>query len=306
MANDEYQEFPCDLCGSKDAVEVPHVREYTKGELVHICKKCGFVYVKKRRSTKRVAEVWSKEIFGGEYTAKNPHVKGRQMYVAEFIDKYVGLKGKKLCEIGAGEGQFLDIARGYGAEVFGIEPSKKNCDALRGMGIDCFNGTIEEYSKQMGKGGYGADIAAILWTLENTTDCRKMLDVAHQIVKDGGHIMVATGSRILAPFKKPLHNYLNDNTPQDTHAFRFSANTLRGILAVSGFEVIHVNPYLENDFLCVLAKKREKNEKIEWQGDDYKEVYDFFDRWHKETQRYQGMLWKESEGRYISSRAEVP
>jgi 2-polyprenyl-3-methyl-5-hydroxy-6-metoxy-1,4-benzoquinol methylase len=307
MGNNEYREFACDLCGSDDAVEVPHIREYTNGQAAHICKKCGFVYVKKRRSAKKVADVWSKEIFGGTYTAKNPHVKGRQTYVAEFIDRYVGLKDKKVCEIGAGEGQFLDIIRKdeYGATAFGIEPSKNNCDMMRKNDIDCFNGTIEEYSEQMGKDRREADIVTILWTLENTQDCRKMLDVAHQILKDGGHIVVATGSRILVPFKKPLHDYFSSN-PADTHSFRFSANTLRGILAVSGFEVVHVNPYIENDFLCVIAEKRDKKEKIEWQGDDYKEVHDFFDRWHRETQRYQGMLWKEEEGRYIMSRANAP
>lgn len=283
MSKEEYKEYPCDLCESNDAIEVPHAREYTNNEPIYICKKCGFVYVKKRRDPKVVASVWSDEIYGEGYTAKNPHVKARQTYIAEFIDTHLGLKGKKLCDIGGGEGQFLEIAKSYGAKVFGVEPSKKNCEMLKKMGIENFNGTIEEFFEQIGD--YKADIVTIMWTLENTTSCLNMLNAAHKILNDDGHILVATGSRILVPFKKPIHLYLSKN-PADTHCFRFSANTLKGILAKTGFEVIHINPYIDNDILCVLAKKRTDGKKTPWEGDDYLKVEDFFERWHKESLYY--------------------
>ena len=48
-------QFPCDLCGETDAVEVPHCREYTNGQPIHICRRCGFVHVKLRRSAEGIA-----------------------------------------------------------------------------------------------------------------------------------------------------------------------------------------------------------------------------------------------------------
>jgi hypothetical protein len=116
-----------------------------------------------------------------------------------------------------------------------------------------------------------------------------MLTVAHRILREGGHLVVATGSRILVPFRKPLNFYLGTN-PADTHAFRFSRDTLRGILAVSGFEVTQMNRFLDSDILCMIAQKRDRNAKIAWQGDDYRKVYDFFERWHRET-----LLYREEE-----------
>ena len=65
-----------------------------------------------------------------------------------------------------------------------------------------------------------------------------------------------------------------------------SFNTLQGLLARAGFQVVHVNPYVENDNLCVLAQKMPKGTKIEWQGDDFLKVADFFERWHKESLHY--------------------
>ena len=97
--------------------------------------------------------------------------------------------------------------------------------------------------------------------------------------------MVATGSRILVPFKKPLNYYLTEST-SDTNCYRFSGNTLRGILAKNGFVVEYKNRYIDHDVLCMISRKAEENEKIPWEKDDYREVLDFFDRWHNETQQY--------------------
>ena len=283
----KYEEFPCDLCGTDDAVEVPYARFYTGNQPVHICKSCGFVYVKLRRSASEIVGTWTKDLYGDGYTARIPAVKARQTYVAEFIDVNIGLKGKKLCDIGTGEGQFLEIVskEEYGARVFGTEDSKTHCKKMTNLGIPHFQGTIEAFMSSSEIKKYKADIVTVMWTLENCRSCRDMLSGAYQILKEGGHVIVATGSRILVPFKKPLHLYFSKN-PTDTHAFRFSANTLQGILAVSGFEVIHVNSYIDSDALCMIAQKKSKSQKIFWKGDDFMKVHNFFERWHNENVFY--------------------
>lgn len=274
-------EFACDLCGTADAFEVPHASEYTGGQPIHICAVCGFVHVKRRRSADEIAASWTEEIFGEGYTARIPAVTGRLTQVVETVQAEVGLEGKSLCEIGAGEGEFLELARARGARVFGIEPSEANCASMRERGIDCFAGTIERF-QESGPDVEPFDVAAILWTLENCQDCRRMLTEAHTLVRTGGHVVVATGSRLLVPFKKPLWAYLSAN-PADTHAFRFSANTLRKALALSGFRPVYVNRYLDNDVLCVIAERAEPGD---WEGDDPLAVYSFFERWHADTAVY--------------------
>lgn len=292
MTFNGYREFACDLCLGNEAVDVPHCREYTGGQPIHICKRCGFVYVRKRRSAAEIARVWSEELYGegyaspSAYSARVPAVKARQVYVADFLDAQVGLRGREVCDLGTGEGQFLEIVRrDYGASVFGIEPAQKNCEGLKQLGIKHFRGTIEEFCASPEAKDYQADLVTILWTLENSGLCREILAGAYQILKEDGYVAVATGSRILVPFKKPLHLYLSKN-PADTHAYRFSANTLKGILAVSGFEVIHANRYLDSDVLFMIAQKRDKGAGIAWQEDDFLKVVDFFERWHRESLFY--------------------
>jgi 2-polyprenyl-3-methyl-5-hydroxy-6-metoxy-1,4-benzoquinol methylase len=284
MSGDAYAEHDCDLCGSADCAEIEVARAYTDGQPVHVCRACGFVYVRRRRSAERIASVWSEEIYRHGYTARIPAVKARQVYVAEFIDTTLGLHGKAVCDIGGGEGQFLEIVSGpdYGARVFAVEPSAENCRLLAEAGVPHFQGSIERYLES-GAAKAQFDVVTIMWTLENCQSCRAMLDAAHALLAAGGHVCVATGSRILVPFKKPLYDYLSTN-PADTHCFRFSANTLQGVLAVSGFHTVHVNRYMDTDYLVALARKEDRRTEIPWRGDDWRAVVNFFNRWHRETE----------------------
>jgi ubiquinone/menaquinone biosynthesis C-methylase UbiE len=286
----DYNEYPCDICGSGDAAEVPYVRLYTGDQPIHICQNCGFVYVKYRRGVEEVAKAWDDIYSGSEgisdsYLPRIPAVVARHTYVAEFIDMHLGLKSKKVIDIGAGEGQFLkQVQAHFEGNVFGIEPFKNNCDLMDKNGVANFCGTIESFTDAGVE--KKADVATILWTLENCSSCESMIKSVRNLLVDDGHIVVATGSRILVPFKKPLKEYFGKN-PVDTHCFRFSANTLCALLAKCGFETAYINRYIDTDYLCVIGKKRPEQDEIKWQGDNFFSVYDFFERWHKESIYYE-------------------
>jgi SAM-dependent methyltransferase len=278
-------EFPCEVCGGTDAVEIPCVRLYTNDQPLHVCKQCGFVYVKARREAQEIADSWSNELFGECYTAKRPAIKASHLYFLDFLNNYCLLKNKLTVDIGAGEGQLLEYARDlYAARVYGIEPSHANCSLMREKGIDCYEGTIESYSASSAQKGI-ADAVTIAWSLETCFSCRHMLAGAWDILKDGGHIMVGTGSRILVPFRKALSDYLGPG-PTDTHPVHFSANTLRALLKSCGFEPTGINRFHDTDFLCVVAQKVGKEKTSAFAGDDFLAVYAFFERWHQETQYY--------------------
>jgi len=281
---DEFERFACEICGVDDAAEIPVIREWRPQSSIHVCRNCGFVYVQDRRSSEAIARMWSDEMFGREYTAKIPAVTARHTYVAEFVDSTIGLKGKMLCDIGAGEGLFLTNLRekGYGAELFGIEPSERNCADMTEASIPCFEGTIEDFLEDSKMSERRFDIVTIMWTLENCRSCRVMVDAAWELLRPGGHILVATGSRILVPFKKPLHYYISDYSG-DTHPSRFSVNALHNLLVTSGFEERHVNRYIDTDYLVAIYQKTQKPDSVEFRKDDHRQVLDFFARWHKET-----------------------
>lgn len=280
----EAKDFPCDLCGSDDCAEIEVARNYMGKGRLHVCRECGFVYVRCRRSARAIADEWSDELYQSKYTARIPAIMARQTYVAEFIRSEVGLEGKSVCDVGAGEGLFLDMIREprFGADVFGIEPSRVNGRLMDESGIDHFVGTIEDYAASRLDRTF--DIATIMWTLENCQSCLGMLRATAGLLAPRGHVVVATGSRILVPFKKPLHYYLGSNEA-DTHAFRFSANALARALTLSGFEVVAQNRHIDSDCLAMIGRKTD-NPASNLPIDDWREVVAFFDRWHEETCRF--------------------
>ena len=110
MPDADYQLNPCALCDGEDFAEVTAVHDYTNGQSFHICKNCGLVQVPRRR-TAAIAAAWSDEVFAEDYldltyTARIPHVLARQTFVAATMDDAIGVKGKTICDIGAGEDSF--------------------------------------------------------------------------------------------------------------------------------------------------------------------------------------------------------
>jgi len=281
----------CDICGSTSAEEIICLRRYTGGRPIHVCRECGFVYVRSRRTFQEIADAWSYELYGIDrsYTAHIPAIKARQAFVAHSIDTELGLKGKRICDIGAGEGLFLAMltAPEYGAEAFGIEPSPLLCEGMTDMGIANFTGTIENYLNDPNCADGAFDIVTVIWTLENCESCKFMMRGAERLLKPGGHVVVATGSRILVPFKKPLQYYVG-NSETDTHNFRFSANSLERLLGLCGFEKQHVNRYIDSDVLCMIGQKNNSPAQLPDQlpSDDWRKVVAFFERWDAETRAH--------------------
>ena len=286
VTESDYHEFPCDLCGSDSAAEIEVARHYMGAGRLHVCRECGFVYVRQRRTASAIAASWSDELYETAYTARIPAVRARHVYVAEMTDTSIGLFGKRVIDIGAGEGLFLKMiaAAPYCATPFGVEPSGRNGQLLTDAGIERFTGTVEDFTEaNRTRGKRRFDIATILWTLENCQSCNAMLSAARDLLVEGGHVVIATGSRILVPFKKPLHHYLGTNEA-DTHAFRFSANALRRLLGRHGFEIVAVNRWIDSDPLVMIGRKVEVFESTSVPPvDDWRQVIDFFDRWHHET-----------------------
>ena len=268
------EHWNCDLCHSGDYTPIEVARPYIgDNEPPVVCMGCGFIYVRERRSSAEVAKSWD-NIWGEGYTSEWPAVKARLFYVTEWLDQIIGLEGKSLLDIGAGEGTFLKMARECGAFVAAVEPYKENVQKLRAVPIVTYSGIIEGCPID------NNDIITILWTLENCADCIGMLKRARELLKPDGVVVVATGSRILVPFKKPLSKYFSDNSA-DTHCFRFSYDTLVGAMEIAGLGVgISENRFQDSDWMIVMGKPGSEID-VDYYNNPTK-VLDFFQSWSEQ------------------------
>ena len=87
------------------------------------------------------------------------------------------------------------------------------------------------------------------------------------------------------PFKKPLHYYLNSQVSA-LHPFFFSANALRNLFTNAGFDVEHVNRFIDTDYLVMTGRASSGSPPPPLAKDDWRDVISFFERWHEETKNH--------------------
>ena len=267
----------CDLCGnSTDFLSLPG----DPSGKISICGQCGFVLVRERRSVAEIALAWDEIYKSGHYDPDWPGVKARLYYVAEWLDQNIGLTGKSVLDIGAGSGLFMGFVRNRNAYPVGLDPSPDNCGRIRQQDMACFQGFASDDAPGIGQ----YDIVTLNWTLENTGDALAVLRYAKRCLAPGGHVVVATGSRILVPFKKPLSSYLPQDVsyPHDTHCYRWSYETLSDAFFHVGMLNMapDTNDFEQRDEMVVAFSVHEMTMKgLAWPRHAPFEVRDYFKRW---------------------------
>lgn len=250
----------CDLCGGSGT-------PLSVFEEAHVCNDCGFIFVPVRRTPEAIADDWETVYLSGGYDPQWPGVQARLFYVAEWLDNRFGLESKTVLDIGAGDGTFMGFLDPLGATCAGIEPSAKNTVKWDEDWI-ALTGPWEQFT-DFGK----VDVCTINWTLENCGDPVGMLKFA---AEHADLVSVATGSRILVPFKKPYSHYISDKEIPDLHAFRWSRNSLAFAMFRAGLQVVEVNDFPDRDEMIVVGRKMSGPRP---ETDDPTEIQEYFRLW---------------------------
>jgi SAM-dependent methyltransferase len=134
--------------------------------------------------------------------------------------------GKRLLDIGCGDGSFLLAARKAGWNVMGTE---RNPVSARGAGLD-----VEESLDRVTSSGT-FDCITMWHTLEHMRDIPFTLSNIARLLKPGGKLMIAVpdSGGLQAVIFGP--NWLHNDVPR--HLFHFDSNALIHCLDATGFSV---------------------------------------------------------------------
>lgn len=241
---------------------------------LHVCKNCGLVYVRERRTSEEIAAAWT-GLYHSAYNGLRTYVKVQHAWLAGVIsDSLDGLEGSAVLDVGGGQGHLARLLSDtYGANATCLDPSPDN--AKTSVAEKHLLGRLEDVPSAA-----QFDIVVMNYTLECGADPAVMMRKCWEIITPGGALFVQTGARVLVPpYKLGLGMYLSHNAP-DTHPLRFSSTTLFAMFMKYGFEV-RMNQVFGTELLTVGGVKSEPKET--YPSDNWEAVIGFFNDWHEQS-----------------------
>jgi SAM-dependent methyltransferase len=141
-------------------------------------------------------------------------------------------RGRRLLEVGANVGLFLDVAQGRGWHASGVEPSVWAVEeGRRRFGVELAQGSVEELDAEPG----GADLVVMLDVLEHLVDPLSALRRLRSFVDEEGLLVLTTVN--VASFHARVRR---EHWPWfiRAHLHYFTPGTLRAILERAGFRLV--------------------------------------------------------------------
>ena len=249
------QSARCRLCGSAERVrflQLDHspanVSSLLRAEQFHLdtpidlevfhCVDCGFVQVDPHFT----------EAFYQDYLMTVSHSPQMQQYQQAQARDFIlrsGLSGKRVIEVGCGDGNYLEHLKAAGAHGFGIEPSAPFRKLALARGFTVHEGYV-------GRGrpipGAPYDGFATRQVLEHVPDIHDFLLGIRQSLRPGAAGLVEVPSLEQAMEGVRFYDFFSD------HLNYFSARTLRVALERNGFEVVEVSRGMNGEFNVALVR----------------------------------------------------
>jgi len=143
----------------------------------------------------------------------------------QYIDKRVGLSGKKVLDVGCGGGILAESMAASGADVLGIDMGKAPLTVAKLHAMEAEidlhyrQVTVEELAEEM-PGQF--DAVTCMEMLEHVPDPASIIRACHKLVKPGGDVFMSTINRNPKAFMFAVvgAEYLLQMLPKGTHDYK--------------------------------------------------------------------------------------
>ncbi len=238
----------CNLCGRDDwrvrfpatlapepALDVEAFRctspDYGRHAQIVECQHCGLVYANPRWPNEYLLEAYAAvedEAYIRERTGRELTF-DRHLQALEHITGPA--QGRRLLDVGAYIGVFVEIAQAAGWTACGVEPSRWAAAEARRRGLQVINGT--QTAPELA--GRQFDVITMWDVIEHVDDPRGELTRAYDLLKPGGILAVHTMDvdSLVARLMGRRWPWL-----MGMHIYYFSQRTLGQMLREVGFEVL--------------------------------------------------------------------
>lgn len=238
----------CNLCKSE---RFELCFSYGRYSLVK-CKNCNLKFLDPLPNITDIKKLYSNDY----YFSPNSNLYGYSDYKSDVelivltaTDRYNKLKsfiGKstklKLLDVGCAYGYYIDIARLYGWEVYGIEINETCVDeAINKFKLDVRKGTLEDQSFF----SEAFDVVTGWDIIEHLLDPNKFLQEVNRVIKPGGYVVFTTPDVGSIPAKVLGKRWMGFKSYE--HIYFFDKKTINLYLESNGFVIKkfqHIGKYI--------------------------------------------------------------
>lgn len=189
--------------------------------------------------------IWRDQYGGVRLQGRHQWMREARIRLAWMVDiVHVPMSNEvRLFDIGAGTGEFVEVARTGGFDAVGIEPSTWAVSAARDLGVDIFEG---ELSTWLSGGGGRADLATLWHVLEHMPDPAALLRELRGALTPGGRVIIEVPNRQSSESQRLGSAW--HGTQLGEHVTHFSPDGLRKLLELNGFSVDYLATWTEESY----------------------------------------------------------
>lgn len=217
----------CKVCGNMN------IGKYWDSEKIFQCKNCDLIFLSDKLMIEKLDRYYMENpIYATNYlnSLKYEIMVENSKDRLKFLLKNSLIKGKKLLDIGANFGVFVEEANKLGAKAVGLEINRAFAENVQNREIPVFYGDIESYDFK-----YKFDVITLFHVLEHLKDPLKIIRKVRDLLVDDGFLVLEVPN---------IQSYLANKDRLSwkyialEHIFYYSPETLKKILQKEGFRVL--------------------------------------------------------------------
>ncbi len=208
------------------------------------CLECGLLFQWPRREAAELRRAYE-EVEDPIYLAEREN---RLHTFRRALGAVGPARGRRLLDVGAYCGYFLEVARESGFQAEGLELSRWAAAQARVSGLEVHCQTLAEAAAT----GRRYEVVTLWDVVEHLPDPRADLAAAYRLLEPGGRIHLST-----IDAASPVARLLGARWPwlMDMHLFYFDRATLPALLEEVGFREVRRQPYVHTVSADYLLRK---------------------------------------------------
>lgn len=219
------------------------------------CLECGFIFreekIKKDYPQINLGDISPQKSAEREKLYNRFHNRFRQ------ICSYRGRPGRIL-DIGCGWGDFLNIAKEDGWDVYGLDIDAKRVEFSRRMGLKVYQGEVMNVDLEENS----FDVVCLFHTLEHIFNINQTFSKVYKILKEDG--LLAIEIPTIGSLKAKIYGrYWSYIVPE--HINYFTPRVIKNLLEKEGFKILKTQFYSTSEIMGTLNVITHRHISYRWQ-----------------------------------------